>query len=312
MIGRRGAVGIAVAAATAALAKFSQSGVAEANNGDNLVIGSPSNTGTATTVLAANVAGWNGSLRVTNNSGVAIMAVRSGTDGFPAVRGEATAADAVHGESSSGFGVLGKSNTNSGVVGQSNGANTYGVSGIGSNLAYGLVGISANKIGLSGVNQNGNDWAGAFFNFGGTQGLYVQGDLVVTGMKSSAFKTQRRGVRRLYAVESTECWFEDLGRARLVRGRARVELDDVFLETVNTGRHYIVSLTPLDPASKGLAVVNQDAAGFDVAELWDGTGTYPFSYRVSVKVRGEEARRLQEVTPPTPPKVPDVSVRGNR
>ena len=308
MIGRRSAVAAAVAGATAALAKFNQADVAEAANNDNLVIGQQ-NTGTITTTLTANVAGWNGSLRVTNSSGVAIMAVRSGSDGFPAVRGETTAADAVHGESSSGFGVLGKSNTSSGVVGQSNGTYTYGVSGIGSNQAHGLVGISANQIGLSGVNQNGNNWAGAFFNYTGTQGLYVQGDFVATGMKSSARRTQRRGMRRLYAVEATECWFEDLGKARLVRGKARVELDEVFLETVNTGRQYLVSLTPLDSTSKGLAVVSQDATGFDVAELWDGTGTYPFTYRVSVKVRGEESRRLQEITPP---KAPEVSSPGNR
>jgi hypothetical protein len=302
-IGRRGALSVAVAAASAALAALSQTDKVEAADGNALTIGQ-ANTGSNTTLLQSNVAGWLGSLRVTNSAGVAIMGVRSGSSAEPAIRGEGTAGDGVHGQTTSGFGVFGKSTNNNGVVGQSSGANAYGIAGIGDGQAHGLVGISYNQVGLSGQQLNGNSWAGAFYNFNGPLGLFVQGDLVVTGQKSSGFKTQRHGMRRLYAVESTECWFEDIGRARLVRGKVRVELDEVFLETVNTGRQYIVSLTPLDSSSKGLAITNQDATGFDVAELWDGTGTYPFTYRVSVKVRGEEARRLQEITPPTPPPLP--------
>jgi hypothetical protein len=164
-----------------------------------------------------------------------------------------------------------------------------------------------------GINQNGNNWAGGFFNAlantpnSGRNGLIVQGNfVVVNGTKNAAVKTQKHGYRKMYAVEATENVFEDFGTAKLQNGKARVELDEVFAETVNTGEKYHVFMTPRGD-SKGLHVSAQDAKGFTVQESQGGTGGYDFDYRVVAKVRGHEKTRMEAFemptmpTPPTPP-----------
>ena len=136
----------------------------------------------------------------------------------------------------------------------------------------------------------------------------MQGDfVVVNGTKNAAVETQRFGHRKLYAVEATEKVFEDFGVAKLQNGRARVELDEVFAETVNTGQKYQVYLTPKSRDSRGLAVTGQDARGFVVEELGGGTGSYEVDYRVVAKVRGHEGKRMEQFMPPampTPPATP--------
>jgi len=49
-----------------------------------------------------------------------------------------------------------------------------------------------------------------------------------------------------------------------------------------------VTLTPLDAASKGLAVVEKTATGFIVKELGGGTGNYQFDWRVEGVRKGYE------------------------
>ena len=136
-------------------------------------------------------------------------------------------------------------------------------------------------------------------------GLFVQGDfVVVNGTKNAAVKTARFGHRKMYAVEATENVFEDFGTASLKGGKARVELDEVFAETVNTGQKYQVYLTPSSAEGKGLAVVAKDARGFVVQEQAGGTGNYDFDYRVVAKVRGHEEKRMERFEPPAMPTPP--------
>jgi len=56
---------------------------------------------------------------------------------------------------------------------------------------------------------------------------------LVCSSKSAVVKTADYGWRRLYTVESPEVWFEDLGTASLVDGKATVALEPIFAETVN-------------------------------------------------------------------------------
>ena len=132
-------------------------------------------------------------------------------------------------------------------------------------------------------------------------GVFVDGTLVATGTKSQAMATARHGMRKLYAVEATQPVFEDFGLAWLEGGRARVTLDPIFADTVNTGMDYHVFLTPRSAETKGLAVVAQDAEGFTVQEVQDGRGTYGFDYRVMARVRGHERTRLEPFVPPSIP-----------
>jgi hypothetical protein len=209
-----------------------------------------------------------------------------------------------------GVAILGDSALSYGIIGQSHGNLTYGLLGNGLGQAHGLVGNSQAKQGLVGVTNGPTEFACTLFNAAGSgaPGLFVQGSLVVTGTKSRAVATATHGVRRLYAVEAPENWFEDVGSARLVAGEARVALEPVFAQTVNTEAPYHIFLTPKSGASRGLAVVAQDATGFTVQELQGGTGSYAFDYRILAKMRGEEATRLERFEVPTPPVVPAVRV----
>lgn len=319
---RRGLMAAIAAFGGAVASRIAFPDRAEATSGTspegNVVLGANSftggrtpNTATTTTEIIASGGGANGGFRVNNTAGDGVVGISNGTSGLHGI-GIGASSAGLSGDSVAGVGVLGNSTNNHGLLGFSSGNLTYGLNGSGYNQAHGVIGASANRNGIIGVNQSGNDWAGVFINAGGTKGVYVQGDFVATGIKSSAVRTKNHGQRRLYAVEAAECWFEDFGKARLVRGSARVELDAVFIETVNTKHDYIISLTPLDPASKGLAVSAQGESGFAVQELGGGTGSYEFTYRVTARVRGEEGRRLQKFDPPEMPKLPELPERFRR
>jgi hypothetical protein len=121
--------------------------------------------------------------------------------------------------------------------------------------------------------------------------LHVIGDFIATGTKSALVQTVTYGKRQLYAVESPENWFEDLGGAQLVQGRAIVKLDPIFAETVNTESEYRIFLTPKADC-EGLYVANQTATSFEVRELRHGQGNIPFDYRIVAKRKGYEGARL--------------------
>jgi hypothetical protein len=249
---------------------------------------------------------WEVSMPAPANAGVLGQAT-----GHVGVLGLSTNVVGVFGQSQSGTGVQGISATGDGILGFSSGNLKYGLAGTGSGQAHGLIGYSANQFGISGIKQNGNNWAGAFFNAqatspsAGRKGLFVQGDfLVLNGTKNAGVKTQKHGYRKMYAVEATENVFEDFGTAALKNGKARVDLDDVFAETVNTAQKYQVYLTPSGD-TKGLYVSGRDARGFTVQEAQGGSGSFEFDYRVVAKVRGYEGTRMEQFEPPTMPPTPE-------
>ena len=133
--------------------------------------------------------------------------------------------------------------------------------------------------------------------------LYVSGNLYVYGSsKSAVVKVADGSHRALYCVESPECWFEDFGRARLVRGKAHVRLDRTFAQIVRTG-DYHVFLSP-EGRSRGLYVSRRTRGGFEVREQNGGTSTVPFSYRIVARRRGVDAPRFKRVKLPARPKGP--------
>src|SRR5262249_2936411 len=214
----------------------------------------------------------------------------------------------VHGQNTGGpgVGILGISGASHGLFAASAAAGGFGGVGQNTGAGIGMGGISQSGVGVFGQNVNGARWAGAFFGANqNAPGLYVTGAFVVQGPKSGAVDTAHHGTRLLYAVESPERWFEDFGTARLEAGQALVPLEAIFRETVNADRWYHVFLTPRSAASRGLAVVEQGSDGFTVRELHGGRGSYEFDYRVVVKARGHEARRLERIEPPARPPIPE-------
>ncbi len=191
----------------------------------------------------------------------------------------------VSGGSDTGIGVGGGTDSGVGVVGDG-GRSGIGVLAIGNDANYALV----TQPGFGGHGHASGD-------------VLIQGALIVTGSpKSAAVKLRDGSHRALYCVESPECWFEDFGRARLVRGKARVRLDRTFAAVIRTG-DYHVFLSP-EGLSHGLYVSRRTRDGFEVREQHRGTSTVPFSYRIVARRKDVDAPRFKRVKLPTFPKLP--------
>ena len=103
-----------------------------------------------------------------------------------------------------------------------------------------------------------------------------------------------KGHRLLSCMESPEIWFEDFGEGRLVDGKAHIELDGLFLETVTINAdHPMKVFVQLEGDCNGV-FVTKGTTGFDVTELKAGTSNIIFSYRVVAKRKGYESERLRE------------------
>ncbi len=123
-------------------------------------------------------------------------------------------------------------------------------------------------------------------------GVYYSGGLAGTGTKSCVVNTSQ-GPTMLYCQESPECWFEDFGEGILVGGRAHVDLDALYLETVTIdAANPMKVFVQLGGACEGV-YVERGRRGFDVVELQDGTSSVPFVYRVVAKRRDFEAPRME-------------------
>ena len=123
-------------------------------------------------------------------------------------------------------------------------------------------------------------------------GLVTQNYDRETGSKSAVVGTDNYGRRLLYAMESPGVWFEDFGSARLSGGRARVDVDPMFLETVTINvDHPMKVFITLTGESNGVWV-EKGVDNFVVHELAGGTGNATFDWRLVAKRRGLETARL--------------------
>ena len=125
-----------------------------------------------------------------------------------------------------------------------------------------------------------------------TSTLYVNGSFTATGSKSALVETASYGKRKLYAVESPENWFEDFGSAKLTGGQVIIELDRIFIETVNTEVQYHVFLTPNGDCTP--YVTQKTSLSFKVVSH-GGEPDCSVDYRVVAKRKGYEQARLEVV-----------------
>ena len=125
-----------------------------------------------------------------------------------------------------------------------------------------------------------------------TSTLYVNGSFTATGSKSALVETASYGKRKLYAVESPENWFEDFGSAKLTGGQVMIELDRIFIETVNTEVQYHVFLTPNGDCTP--YVTQKTSLSFKVVSHGEEPNC-AFDYRVVAKRKGYEQARLEVV-----------------
>jgi hypothetical protein len=272
--------------------------VGESTNGDGIFGFTPAPGGFAG-VTGVSSSGSGTGLLGFNSSGAAssVGVVGEAEAAGSGVLGLSTSGGGIVGLSSSGPGLQGNSNSQTGLIGNSQ---TYYGSFGSSQSGPGLGGFSISGIGGYFQTQNGGQWAAYVNNTANGAGLIVNGNFAVLNGTKSAVIEIDGDLHLMFALESPQSLFEDVGQASLVHGRARVPLDPLFAKTIDTG-DYHVFLTPASASSNGLAVSSRDEHGFDVRELANGTGSYAFDYRIVAARKDVDPARLPGIDRPTPP-----------
>jgi hypothetical protein len=141
------------------------------------------------------------------------------------------------------------------------------------------------------VRTNAPEFAGVFQGGKGVR-IAASGStaLQVTGGTKSAVVATHQGARALYTEEATEVWFADYGFGRLHNGRATIQIDPLFAETVNLDEPYHVFVQVYGDAE--LYVSQRTPIGFEV-RLREGDLNVEFSYRLVAKRWGFEQQRLE-------------------
>jgi len=206
-----------------------------------------------------------------------------------------------HATASSGRGVYGYASASSGrgVYGEAPYMGVFGYASASSGLNYGVYGRTNSSGGFAGFFDGRVKVNGTTDVIGNVD---VDGNMTVSGTFWALVKLcvqEIEGGKKvgLYVMESPENWFEDFGSGQMVNGRAVVQLERVFAQTVNTGIDYYVFLTPSGNC-QGLYISRKDKDSFEVRELGGGTSTITFDYRIVAKRRGYEDVRLEEFTEP--------------
>lgn len=295
-------------------------------DGSPLIIGQ-TNTGTSSTLLQRSGTPFATAFEVDNpDGGDGIVAsseddvgvigashrgpgVIGSSEGDVGIWGSSDRSPGVWGSSHQDAGVLGLSDENVGVDGTS--ADNIGVKGVARFApGYGVLGFAPNAqlsradggfvisgVGVVGFAPNGTGIVGA----AGPTGLAayfdgnvrINGDATVLGAKSAAVRHPDGSLRRLYVLESPESYFEDFGRGKLHRGRARVKLDRDFAAFIRRDNYYV--FLTAEGHSNGLYVSRKSPTGFEVREQDRGTSSLMFVYRVVARRKDIPGRRLEKV-----------------
>ena len=118
--------------------------------------------------------------------------------------------------------------------------------------------------------------------------VVIDGFLSVKGQKNRLVATENFGDRLLNAYETAECYFGDINEAIIGEdGEVKVELDEVFLETVNTTETYHVFLTKY---GEGDCYVSERHEKYFVIK---GTPNLSVGFEIKAKQRGYEKERLK-------------------
>ena len=119
--------------------------------------------------------------------------------------------------------------------------------------------------------------------------LTVGGNLTVNGTKNRAIKTDNYGTRLLNAYETSECYFGDIGEAVIGEdGKVKIDMDNIFLETVNTKLPYQVFITKY---GKGDCWVSERTETYFIIE---GTPNLQVGYEIKAKQIDYTTNRLEE------------------
>lgn len=305
-------------------------GTATNSNGTSYGVYATSSSGSGTGVygegLATSGTTYGVYGKTNSTSGYGVYGLASGVNG-EAVHGEAnryavqghtsattgpSAATAGTCESDAGTAVWGyaKSATgvSYGVSGRSNSTGGYGVSGYvpaATGTNYGVYGKSDSTGGRGVAGHATADTGTNYGVLGRTDsssgyGLYSVGNFGASGTKAAVVRTAGHGWRHLYSMESPAVLFEDVGSAKLNSGKAVVEIDPIFAQTVNLDVPYQVFVTAEGDVPVLLWVAAKTSTSFTVRGVTlDGhAATGSFDYRIIAKRLGYEDVRLNAAAEP--------------
>jgi hypothetical protein len=121
--------------------------------------------------------------------------------------------------------------------------------------------------------------------------LHVNGNFQVSnGTKSAVVNPDHHGWRKLYAFEQASNRFADEGKARLVNGLARVNVDPIFLETIEGD--FLIHVTPYGDASLYVAEIGED---YFVIRAGEGRDDVAFAWLLTAARKGYADVRLEAV-----------------
>jgi len=201
------------------------------------------------------------------------------------------------GNSTGGIGVQGEGQYR-GVLGMASGGGGYGVSA----EAYGSDGVGLHAFANNGSNsyaiiaQSFNGWAlsvnGKFYQYGALFEAHPTSTIWSTN-KPATVKLNDGSKVKLFSEEAAEVLFNDYGEGTLQGGKAHIDLDPTFAQTVTIDKtHPMKVFVQLEGDCKGVYVTNKTTSGFDVVELQGGASNAHFSYRIACKRKYYEDERL--------------------
>lgn len=117
--------------------------------------------------------------------------------------------------------------------------------------------------------------------------VYVNGDFSVGGSKNAIVPTSIGNVN-VSAYETAEYYFGDIGRGQIINGECRINIEELFSETVNTSIPYEVFLTPY--GNGHIYIDSMDQFGFNVKG-----DDITFVYEIKAKRLNYEDTRLHLV-----------------
>jgi hypothetical protein len=207
----------------------------------------------------------------TSGTGLYTSGSHIGVNAFASSVGVAGYASAGHGGefgSSTSIGVFGYSNTYVGVYASS--ASSYAL-----------------------YASSGSSWAGVF-----SGPVFISGNFIATGTKSAAVKAADGTSRLMYALETPENLFEDVGSASLRKGQATVSLDPTFAGVITSDKYHV--FLTAQGESNGLYVSRKTTTGFEVREQSGGSSNVDFSYRIVALRKDTTSRgRMEQVELPS-------------
>ena len=142
------------------------------------------------------------------------------------------------------------------------------------------------------------------YNFGSVsdiditaQRIRLNGDTYVYGTKNAIVPTSN-GMAAINAYETAEYYFGDIGKAKTDKnGQVLIQLDPLFLETINTSIPYHVFVSPYENATVWVEQMDQNS--FIVKS---SKPNMEFSWEIKAKRKGDENHRL-EITSKEIPKM---------